>query len=213
MATETLALGGAGYPVNANTSLIRSAFRPSDDSTVLQLFIPGNAMLSVELGHLAELLIIADSQGIKGASAWAELSKSLSVSIRRGIYEHGTFLHPEFGQVFAYEIDGYGGRIIMDDANMPSLLSLPLLGFLDRDDEVYQNTRRMVLSSQNNPYYIEGSQLHGVGSPHTPTGNVWPMSLLIRIMTSNDKEEILESLHQVVTTTASLGLMHESINV
>lgn len=213
MATETLALGGAGYPVNANTSLIRSAFRPSDDSTVLQFFIPGNAMLSVELDHLSGLLKTAEEKGAKGAGAWGKLSTKLATTIRNGIYEHGTFEHPVFGKVFAYEIDGYGGRILMDDANMPSLLSLPLLGFIDMTDEIYQNTRRMVLSAQANPYYLEGTRLQGIGSPHTPTRNVWPMSLLVQIMTSNDREEIMQCLEQVMSTTGGLGLMHESVNV
>lgn len=213
MATETLALGGAGYPVNGNTSLVRSAFRPSDDSTILQLFIPGNAMLSVELGHLSELLLVAHKKGVKNADAWSDLSLEMSRAIRQGIYDHAVFEHPLYGKVFAYEIDGYGGRIFQDDANMPSLLSLPLLGFLEKDDPIYLNTRRMILSSQGNPYFLKGTQLSGIGSPHTPTRNVWPMSLLIQIMTSNDQQEITACLEQVLSSTAELGLIHESINV
>ena len=211
--TESLALGGAGYPVNANTSMVRSAFRPSDDSTILQLFVPGNAMLSVELSHLAGMLKVADRHGVSGADAWSELSEKLSVAIRQGIYNNAVFDHPTFGKVFAYEIDGYGGRIFMDDANMPSLLSLPLLGFVEKNDPIYLNTRRMVLSTHGNPYHIAGTKLKGVGSPHTPVNNVWPMSLLIQILTSEDKEEIKQCLDLVVSSTADLGLMHESVNV
>ncbi|CCG83128.1 Meiotically up-regulated gene 157 protein [Taphrina deformans PYCC 5710] len=211
-ATETLSLGGAGYPVNANTSLVRSAFRPSDDSTILQFFIPGNAMLSTELAHLSKLLEVAHSKGVEGARSWANLCTVLARSIREAIYKHGTFEHPEFGLVFAYEVDGYGGRIFMDDANMPSLLALPLIGFLSQEDRVYQNTRKMVLSTMSNPYFLKGSSIQAIGSPHTPTKNVWPMSLLVQIMTSNDKTEIASCLEAVVSSTADLGLMHESVN-
>lgn len=212
-ATETLALGGAGYPVNSNTSLIRSAFRPSDDSTIFQFNVPGNAMLSVELQHMADLLQVAHQKGVRGAKAYAEVAERTSQSIRQGIYDHGVFEHPVFGKVFAYEIDGYGGRLYQDDANRPSLLSMPLDGFLDMKDEIYLNTRRMILNSQNNAYFLKGSQLRGIGSPHTPTRNIWPMSLLVQMMTSNDKTEIMTLLSQVVTSASELGLMHESVNV
>lgn len=213
MATETLALGGAGYPVNANTSLIRSAFRPSDDSTILQFFVPGNAMLSVELAHLSRLLSQASKRGMKGAEKWADYAKSASSEIRDGIFEHAVFDHPRFGKVFAFEIDGYGGRIFQDDANVPSLMSLPLIGFVDQKDEIYLNTRKMILSSEGNPYYLAGTSISGIGSPHTPTRNVWPMALLIQLMTSDDREEIERCLKQVLSSTAGLGLIHESVNV
>lgn len=212
-ATETLALGGAGYPVNANISLIRSAFRPSDDSTIFQFNIPGNAMLSVELMHLSELLYIAHRKGVQGAQLYASLANESSQTIRQSIHEHAVFDHPVFGKVFAYEIDGYGSRLFQDDANRPSLLSLPLEGFVDMRDEVYLNTRRMVLSSLGNPYFFDGSQLTGGGSPHTPTRNVWPMSLLVQMMTTDDEAEAARCLAQVVSSAAELGLIHESVNV
>lgn len=212
-ATETLALGGAGYPVNANTSLIRSAFRPSDDSTMFQFNIPGNAMLSVELLHLSQLLDIAHEKGVKGAQAYAKVAKQSSKTIRESIFEHAVFQHPVFGKVFAYEIDGYGSRLFQDDANRPSLLSLPLEAFVDKNDEIYLNTRRMVLNSTGNPYFFDGTQLSGGGSPHTPTRNVWPMALMMQIMTSDDEAEITGCLSQIVSSAAELGLMHESVNV
>lgn len=101
----------------------------------------------------------------------------------------------------------------MDDANIPSLLSLPWLGFLNATDEVYVNTRKMILSRDSNPYFISGTNLRGVGSIHTPLTNVWPMSLLVQALTSNNKTEISSLLTQVGNTTAGLGLMHESVNV
>jgi meiotically up-regulated gene 157 (Mug157) protein len=49
-----------------------------------------------------------------------------------------------------------------DDANIPSLLSAPLSGYLDRDDPIYQNTRRFVLSKEN-PYFAYGSVINSYG--------------------------------------------------
>jgi meiotically up-regulated gene 157 (Mug157) protein len=34
--------------------------------------------------------------------------------------------------MLAYEVDGFGSHLRMDDANVPSLLSLPYLGYLER---------------------------------------------------------------------------------
>ena len=169
-------------------------------------------MFSVELSHLANLLDIAANKMSKALSKWSETAREMSKDIKAAIYEHAVFEHPEFGKVFAFEIDGYGGRVVMDDANVPSLLSLPLLGFLEKDDPIYLNTRRMVLSSKGNPYYHNGTLLKGIGSPHTPMNNVWPMSLMVQIMTSTDAEEVRTCLQMIKTTTAGLGLMHESIN-
>lgn len=212
VATETLALNGAGYPVASGTNLVRSAFRPSDDSTVFQFFIPGNAFLSVELEGLAVIIRAAEDAGISGAAKWAERSQDLGQRIRAGILEHGVVQHPAFGKVLAYEVDGYGSALFMDDANMPSLLGLPLIGFLEKTDPIYVATRRMVLSSQGNPWYMKGKKLAGGGSPHTPPRNVWPMSLLVQILTSDDPQEVELLLQMVVQTTSKLGLMHESVN-
>ena len=134
----------------------------------------------------------------------------MSDTITSGIREHAIFNHPLFTQVFAYEVDGYGGRIFMDDANLPSLLSLPLLGFIDKKDPLYVATRNMVLSRFGNPYYLKGRQFKGIGGPHIGTKHAWPMSLLVQIMTSDDDNEIMESLELLKTSTAGLGLMHES---
>ena len=158
--TGTLNLGGIGNPLKGGTGLIRSAFRPSDDATILGFFIPANAMLSVELRRTSGIL--------KGAGK-TELAKELSRradEIQKGIYEHGIVSHTTHGRVFAYEVDGYGSSILMDDANLPSLLALPLLGFVDATDEVYQNTRKMILEKDGNPYYLKGKAFHGIGGPH-----------------------------------------------
>lgn len=205
--TETLNLGGIGNPIARGTGLIRSAFRPSDDATILPFFIPANAMMAAELQKLGKLLT--------AAGAGSDLIKRVTErgnSIEKGIWEHGVIHHKTFGDVFAFEVDGYGSSILMDDANLPSLLSLPLLGFVPRTDKTYQNTRRMILSQQSNPYFLAGSQIKGIGGPHIGLENAWPMSLLVQAMTSDDDAEIMDSL-SMVRNASQLGLVHESVNV
>ena len=160
--TETLNLKGIGNPLNEGTGLIRSAFRPSDDATIMGYFIPGNAMMSVELKRTADMLSDAG-----GSEDLIDNLRKRSDRIERGIWDYGVVEHKKYGRVFAFETDGYGSHILMDDANMPSLLSLPLLGFVHQEDDVYQNTRKMILEKNGNPYYLTGSAFHGIGGPHS----------------------------------------------
>lgn len=210
--SETLPLGGVGNPVNFNTGLVRSAFRPSDDATILQFFIPGNAHMLVELKRTM-LNVLEKVTGNIDLETHKAYTADFIASIEKGIEQYGVVDHPKWGRVYAYEVDGYGGNVFMDDANVPSLLSLPDLGFLDVEDEIYQNTRKMILSKVGNPYFLKGRFFEGIGGPHIGILNAWPMSLLMRIRTTNDDDEILSSLKLVMETTAGLGLMHESINV
>lgn len=209
--SETLPLAGTGNPVNSGTGLIRSAFRPSDDATILQFFVPGNAHMLVELRRTLNLVL---------RNLWSpKIDKFIQVTerfidlIEKGLKEHAIIDHPKWGQVYAYEVDGYGGAIFMDDANIPSLLSLPEMQFTDMNDEVYQNTRKMILSTKGNPYYLLGPFFEGIGGPHIGLKNAWPMSLLMRIRTTDDDEEILKNLDLIMDSTAGLGLLHESVNV
>lgn len=204
--TETLPLSGVGNPLNYGTGLIRSAFRPSDDATILGFYIPANAQMAVELRRCAEVLRAA-----KNVDLVKQLEKRAQ-SITEGIWEHGVVTHKKYGRVFAYEVDGYGSQIIMDDANVPSLLALPLLGFVGRTDPVYQNTRRMLLSKEGNPYYLDGYAFHGIGGPHVGLSHAWPMSLLMQAMTSDNDTEIVGCVNMVLSASP-LGLVHESINV
>lgn len=164
--TETLNLDGIGNPLANGTGLVRSAFRPSDDATILGFFIPANAMMAVELRRAAAFLNAADERGL------AQKVEKWSKQITDGIWEHGVVQHAKFGKVFAYEVDGYGSSILMDDANYPSLLALPLMGFVPRDDEVYQNTRKMLLSKASNPYYLVGKDFRGIGGKNRQTFRV-----------------------------------------
>lgn len=204
--TETLNLGGVGNPLNAGTGLVRSAFRPSDDATILGFFIPGNAFMAVELKRLSALLAKA------GKATLAQDLKERSEIIEKGVWEHGVVTHKKYGEVFAFEVDGFGSSILMDDANLPSLLALPLLGFVSADDPTYVNTRKMILEKNGNPYFLSGKQFKGIGGPHIGLQNAWPMSLLVQAMTSDDDEEIEEIL-LAVKKVSPLGLIHESINV
>ncbi|KAL9109873.1 MAG: hypothetical protein Q9227_005576 [Pyrenula ochraceoflavens] len=207
--TETLNLGGNGNPLNGNSGLIRSAFRPSDDAGTFGFFIPANAMMSVELRRTAKVLREA---GGSTSLKLAENMESRSERIEQAIYAHGTVQHRKFGEVFAFEVDGYGSAILMDDANIPSLLALPLLGFVDRNNEIYRNTRKMILSQDGNPYYLKGRAFEGIGGPHVGLENAWPMSVLVQAMTSDDKEEIMRCVDSVKNMSTK-GLVHESVNV
>lgn len=203
--TETLSLGGLGYPLNDGTGLVRSAFRPSDDATILAFLIPANAMMAVELRRTSEVI----------KSSRRELAKTLlklSDKIEKGIWKYGVVTHAKYGKVFAYEVDGYGSRIIMDDANLPSLLALPLIGFLEASNKIYQNTRKMILEKEGNAYYLSGKDFAAVGGPHIGLQYAWPISRLVQVMTSSEDQEIVDSLNAVMKIS-HLGLMHESVNV
>ncbi|KAL4787998.1 hypothetical protein BJX76DRAFT_317493 [Aspergillus varians] len=207
LGTETLSLAGVGNPLNSGTGLIRSAFRPSDDATIMGFFIPANAQMAVQLKRTADML--------RSAGAPSDLVNNLetrSTRLRKAVQDNAIVNHPKFGDVYAFEIDGYGSHIFMDDANVPSLLSLPVLGFVDKDDPVYKNTRKMILSKDGNPYYLTGSAFHGIGGPHIGLQNAWPMSLLIQAQTSDSDSEITECIN-LVRNSSLLGLVHESIDV
>lgn len=170
--TETLNLAGLGNPLNRGTGLIRSAFRPSDDATILGYFIPANAMMSVELGKTAEVIKTAGGHN-NLVTELEQRSRKLGQAVR----DYGIVHHATYGDVYAYEVDGYGSHILMDDANVPSLLSLPYMGFLDQSDPVYQNTRKMITEKSGNPYYLTGPEFHGIGGPHSKFSLVPPLIL------------------------------------
>ncbi|KAL4871134.1 hypothetical protein BDV12DRAFT_38097 [Aspergillus spectabilis] len=207
LGTETLNLAGIGNPLNSGTGLIRSAFRPSDDATIMGFFIPANAMMAVQLKRTADVLRSAG-----GPSDIVENLEDRSSRLHKAIQDHAVVNHPKYGNVYAFEVDGYGSHILMDDANVPSLLALPILGFVEQDDPVYKNTREMILSKDGNPYYLTGSGFHGIGGPHIGLQNAWPMSVLIQAMTSTSDTEISQCIEQVKNSSL-LGLIHESIDV
>ncbi|QRV76748.1 glycoside hydrolase family 125 protein [Ceratobasidium sp. AG-Ba] len=192
---------GNGEP-KAWTGMVGTHHRPSDDLSVYAFLTPANAMLSVELVHLADIL---DDMG--HSKNVSNSARKWSSQIKKAIWDHTVS-----NGVFAYETNGLGSQYLMDDANVPSLLSLPYLGFLSREDGTYKKTKKMILSRQN-PYYAKGPTFFGTGGPHVDTIHPWPMSLISAIYGSDDDKEIENLLYTIVNNTAGLGLIHESQNV
>ena len=198
-ASETLENDGVGNPVQGGTGLVRSAFRPSDDATIFQLFIPANMMFSRYLNSTAQIM-----NAIGGHADLANSMSTLATSIRTAITDHGIIDSPGYGNIYAYEVDGYGGQNLMDDANIPSLLSAPLIGYLDQSDSVYRATRKFILSA-NDPYFMRGPVINAVGGPHNGPGYAWPMASIVRIFTSDNDTEISDALQEIVSSTDGLG--------
>ncbi|MCL2014272.1 MAG: glycoside hydrolase family 125 protein [Oscillospiraceae bacterium] len=202
---DNLRNGGKGMPTNY-TGLLWSGFRPSDDVCELHYLIPSNQFAVVVLGYLQEIYnnIIQDDATLK-------IITELKSEIEFGIGHYGIVTHPVYGKIYAYETDGYGNHVLMDDANVPSLLSLPYLGYCSTNDEIYQNTRKFILSSDN-PYYAAGKFAAGVGSPHTPAGYVWHIGLIMQGLTTDDKKEKAEILSMLLKTDAGTDYMHEAFD-
>ncbi|QBD82555.1 glycoside hydrolase family 125 protein [Ktedonosporobacter rubrisoli] len=203
--SDTLPFHGKGTRTNY-TGMLWSGFRPSDDACKFGFLIPANMFAVVVLGYIEEI-----ARSIYADERLARQAQTLRKEVDFGIKTYGIVEHPRYGRIYAYETDGYGNYNLMDDANVPSLLSMPYLGYCAIDDTLYQNTRRFVLS-RDNPYYFAGTYAHGVGSPHTPTGYIWPIALSICGLTTQDKDEQEELLHMLVTTTADSGYMHEGFH-
>lgn len=185
--------------------LVRCSFRPSDDMTALPFLVPANAMIAVALRDTAALLETL------GLADLAHEARAQSEIITRALEAHAVVQHPAHGEIWAYETDGYGNHHLMDDANAPSLLSLPYLGFCAPDDARYLRTRAFVLGPDN-PHHVAGIAASGVGSPHTGPGTIWPMALSMQALTSTDDAEILDCLNALKSTHAGTGFMHESFN-
>ncbi len=196
--TESLQ-DGKGFPVKA-CGMVKSYFRPSDDATTFHFLVPANAMAVVNLRAVAAMPQAADVAG--------DLLL-LAEEIDAGIQSQGKVKHAEFGEIYAYEVDGFGSSWVMDDANIPSLLGLPYLGYCKIEDPLYQNTRRL-LWSENNPYFARGKAGEGIGGPHVGPDWIWPMSIMVKALTTDDDDEIVACLRQLLNTHAETGFMHEA---
>lgn len=205
IAHDTLPLEGFGNPTRPN-GLIHSAFRPSDDACIFPFLIPSNLFAMSALRQLAEIYSVQLQE-----KAFTDECRSFAEEIRLAITRHGTVRHPKYGRIYAYEVDGFGNALMMDDANIPSLLSLPYLGVISRTDPLYQATRRFVLS-EDNPYFFHGRAAEGIGGPHIGPGMIWPMGIIMRALTSVDESEILACLSMLKRTHAGTGFMHESFD-
>ncbi|MGP9693357.1 glycoside hydrolase family 125 protein [Brachybacterium sp. AOP25-B2-12] len=210
--SDTLVRDGRGREVRPS-GLVWSGFRPSDDACELGYNVPGNHYLALALDRLGDLLD-ATSGPVTGEdlSTDAGTARALAASIREGLREHGTMRLEDGTEVWAYEVDGAGAAIFLDDANVPSLLSLPHLGCVGADDPLYRATRAAVLSDAN-PYHYRGTHLAGVGSPHTPPRHVWPIALSVQGLTSTDAAEKRSLLETLMATDGGTGMMHEGVDV
>lgn len=200
---DTKCVIGRGNPVKP-IGLIASAFRPSDDATTFEFHIPSNFMAVSSLRKAAKILSC-----VNGRQDLADQCLDLALEVEEALEEHAIVEHPIYGEIYAYEIDGYGSRFLMDDANVPSLLSMPYLGDVEVNDTIYRNTREFVWS-ESNPYYFKGEAGEGIGSPHIMAEVIWPMSIMMKAFTSDDDDEIRECICQLMTTDAGTGFMHES---
>lgn len=204
-ASDSLIFDGKGTTVNF-TGMVWSGFRPSDDACKFGYLIPANMFAVVILGHLA-----AFARRFYDDEALAKAAEKLSHEIEHGIQTYGIVDHPRHGRIYAYETDGFGNYNLMDDANVPSLLAIPYLKYRPNDDPLYRNTRAFVLSADN-PHFVSGTHAHGVGSPHTPPGYIWPIGLIMQGMTTDDPAEKRLMLDYLIQTTAGTGFMHESFD-
>ena len=198
--TDTL-VNGIGNPAKP-VGLIASCFRPSDDACVLPYLIPANLFALTSLGHLAEMAraVLHDDVMAKDAAA-------LAAEVRAALHTYGT-VETTQGRIWAYEVDGFGGQVLMDDANVPSLLGLPYLD-ASPDPAMYARTRRFVWSRQN-PWFFQGPAGEGIGGPHIGRDSIWPMSQIVYALTSESQTEVGRMLRMLRDGSAGTGFIHES---
>ncbi len=216
-----LAREGRGTRVRSGTGLIWSGFTPGDDSPSLGYVVPSNMMIVAQLERLRSMLNEGlELRGGEPRGVWVRRVAMLHQTVARGLREHATVPTRRFGRVWAYMVDGFGNYVLMDDANAPSLLSAPLVGYAAADDPLYQATRRLALTPSTledqsrcragfdrrlGPAVVNASEayettgnpcffvdvgdhktmpaLRGIGSLHTGTDKLWPMSLIVQART------------------------------
>ncbi len=204
-ATDGVPLSGYGYPVNP-VGLICSTFRPSDDATLFQFLVPSNFFAVISLKQAAELL-----SSLKLDAQLAAACTALANEVEKALQQYAVVSHVKYGKLYAFEVNGFGSFHLMDDANVPSLLSLPYLGAVKPGDAVYAATRKYILSTDN-PFFFKGKAAEGIGGPHGGNHTIWPMSIIMRGITSNDAAEVKQCLQMLKATHAGTGFMHEAFH-
>lgn len=206
-ATDGVPMSGYGYPVKPN-GLICSIFRPSDDATIYPYLIPSNLFAAHSLYQLNEIATALHQTDL------AKNALQLSNQVSDAVWKNAVIQIKDFGEILAYEINGFGSFNLMDDTNVPSLLSLPYLldnRMTEHQKTIIENTRKYVLSPQN-PFYEKGTIAEGLGSPHTGSDMIWPLSIIVRGLTSHNDAEIKKCLTTLQQTHAGTGFIHESFN-
>ncbi len=202
---DTVSNHGYGRPLKP-VGLINSSFRPSDDCATYGFLIPSNLFAVESLKQLAEI-----SKEVTGDKSFAKTCQALSNEVSDAIQKYAVIEHKKYGKVYAFEVDGFGNATFMDDANVPSLLALPYLGCVELSDPIYQNTRKLIWS-EDNPYFFKGKAAEGIGGPHVGYDMVWPMSIIMRALTSSDDKEIAWCVKTLRDTDADTGFMHETFH-
>jgi meiotically up-regulated gene 157 (Mug157) protein len=205
IATDTVPGNGYGNPARP-VGLIYSMFRPSDDVTIFPFLIPSNFFAMVSLRQAADMV-----EQVRKDQELAAKCRALSDELEQALREYAAVDHFKSGRIYAYEVDAFGDAYCIDDGNIPSLLSLPYLGAVETNEQVYQNTRRFLLS-QDNPYYCVGKAAHGLGGPHVGVNMIWPLGIIIQGLTSTNDDEIRECLRTLQQTHAGTGFIHEAFN-
>lgn len=188
------------------TGMIWSGFRPSDDGCEYNYLIPSEMMTVQALAALAEI-----ERTVFKDDNFAESLLKFRKEVNEGIQKFGIVKTEKYGNIYAYEVDGLGNHKLMDDGNLPSLLSAPWYGYLSQKDPIYQNTRRFVLS-KDNPFFFAGNFARGIGSPHTRRGMVWPLALLSQAFTANDQTEFNSVLEMLIQSDPGDHVLHESFD-
>jgi meiotically up-regulated gene 157 (Mug157) protein len=202
---DTLSNNGWGHPAKP-CGLIVSSFRPSDDATTFPFLVPSNFFAVQQLRKAAAIL-----RSVNNNVPLADNCSALADEVYAALQKYAVYRHPKYGKIYAFEVDGYGNQLLMDDANVPSLLAMAYLDPAMADDPVYQNTRRFVWS-EDNPYFFKGRAGEGIGGPHVGYDMIWPMSIMMRAFTSRDDAEIKACLRTLLATDAGTGFIHESFN-
>ena len=204
-ALDTMTNDGWGNPVKP-VGLIASAFRPSDDATTFQFLVPSNFFAVTSLRKAAEILNTVNKK-----PDLAKECTTLSNEVEAALKQYAVYNHPKYGKIYAFEVDGFGNQLLMDDANVPSLIALPYLGDVKVNDPIYQNTRKFVWS-EDNPYFFKGTAGEGIGGPHIGYDMIWPMSIMMKAFTSQNDAEIKTCIKMLMDTDAGTGFMHESFH-
>jgi meiotically up-regulated gene 157 (Mug157) protein len=204
-ASDTMINDGWGAPVKP-VGLIASAFRPSDDATTFLFLVPSNFFAVTSLRKAAEILT-----EVKRNFSLAKECMELALEVENALKKYAIYNHAEFGEIYAYEVDGFGNQLLMDDSNVPCLLGMAYLGDVDMDDPIYRNTRNFVWS-ENNPYFFKGTAGEGIGGPHIGYDMIWPMSIMMKAFTAKEDEEIKFCVKMLMETDADTGFMHESFH-
>jgi hypothetical protein len=204
-ATDSLPGRGYGNPAKP-VGLIHSMFRPSDDATMFPFLIPSNFFAVVSLRQAAEMV-----EKLQNATDLAKRCRALADEVEQALREYAVVDHPKAGKVYAFEVDAFGSYYCTDDGNIPNLLSLPYIGAVKPDDEIYLNTRKLLLSADN-PYWCIGKAATGLGGPHVGMDMIWPLGVIIEGLTATSDTEINRCLDTLQQTHAGTGFMHEAFH-